>query len=190
MSRTLSMNSGSFESLNVSVRCGWSANAFQIRATADWLSPSCFAKSRVLQCVASRGADSSVVTMARSICASVIFRGVPAGAHRASRRSAGGKASTPFADRLNGDRQDVSNGPVGLRARAPQHDPRPQREGLGCRGSTRILEFPRFSGQVAFGAEADANVQSNERRTSPIALRVHQGAPPRIQRLDDAPGYG
>jgi hypothetical protein len=35
MSRTLSMNNGSFEILNVSRRYGCSANAFHIRATVD-----------------------------------------------------------------------------------------------------------------------------------------------------------
>jgi hypothetical protein len=35
------------------------------------------------------------------------------------------------------------------------------------------MEFPGFGGQVAFGAEADANVQSHQRRASPFDLRVH-----------------
>jgi hypothetical protein len=34
MSRTLSMNSGSFDSFHVSTRLGWSPNARQIRETA------------------------------------------------------------------------------------------------------------------------------------------------------------
>jgi hypothetical protein len=48
-----------------------------MRAAADWLSPTCVAKDRVLQCVASRGVDSSVVTIARSTAASVTRRGAP-----------------------------------------------------------------------------------------------------------------
>ena len=39
MSRTLSMNCGSGESLNASVWCGLSPKARQIRLIADWLIP-------------------------------------------------------------------------------------------------------------------------------------------------------
>ncbi len=77
MSRTLSMNSGSFDSLKVSTRCGCSANAFQMRAMAVWLMSHCLARLRVDQCVASRGVDSSVVVKTRSTSASVILRGTP-----------------------------------------------------------------------------------------------------------------
>src|SRR5215211_9501493 len=55
MSRTSSMNCGSGESLNASVWCGLSANARQIRLTADWLIPVAAAIERVDQCVASFG---------------------------------------------------------------------------------------------------------------------------------------
>ena len=77
MSRTLSTNRGSRDSLNVSQRCGCSAKACQIRTTADWLSPTTLARDRVLQCVAFSGAASSVVMTARSTCSSVIVRGAP-----------------------------------------------------------------------------------------------------------------
>jgi hypothetical protein len=49
MSRTLSTNSGSDDSLKVSVRCGLSPNARQIRLTADWLIPVAAAIERVDQ---------------------------------------------------------------------------------------------------------------------------------------------
>jgi hypothetical protein len=42
MSRTFSTNCGSVESLNVSVRCGCSANAFQMRCTVDVETPDAF----------------------------------------------------------------------------------------------------------------------------------------------------
>src|SRR6266498_4024002 len=55
MSRTLSMNCGSGESLNASVWCGLSPNARQIRLTAVWLIPVAAAIDRVDQCVAFAG---------------------------------------------------------------------------------------------------------------------------------------
>src|SRR5215472_2395703 len=42
MSRTFSMNSGSFDSLNVSVRCGCNAKARQMRFTVLRLNPDIF----------------------------------------------------------------------------------------------------------------------------------------------------
>jgi hypothetical protein len=77
MSRTLSMNSGSFDSLKVLTRCGCNANARQIRLTAVWLNPHRRAIARVLQWVASRGVLSSVNRITRSTSASPIFRGAP-----------------------------------------------------------------------------------------------------------------
>src|SRR2546426_526654 len=77
MSRTLSMNSGSLDSLNVLTRCGRKLNARQIRLTAVWLSPHRRASVRVLQCVASRGVVSSVTRITRSTSSSVIRRGAP-----------------------------------------------------------------------------------------------------------------
>ena len=77
MSRTLSMNCGSGESLNVSVWWGSSPNARQIRLTAVWLIPVAAAIERVDQCVASRGCSSSVFTITRSTSSSLIERGLP-----------------------------------------------------------------------------------------------------------------
>jgi hypothetical protein len=77
MSRTFSMNSGSFDNLKVSLRCGCSAKACQIRLTVLRLSPHCTASERVLQCVASFGLDSSVIVSTRSTSASLTLRGVP-----------------------------------------------------------------------------------------------------------------
>ncbi len=77
MSRTLSMNCGSGESLKLSVKCGLSPKARQIRLIADWDMPVAFASERVDQCVASAGVSSSVVTITRSISRSLIVRGFP-----------------------------------------------------------------------------------------------------------------
>src|SRR5829696_949877 len=54
MSWTLSTNSGSLESLNVSWRCGCSPNARQIRDTAVCVSPTSLDIERVDQCVGDR----------------------------------------------------------------------------------------------------------------------------------------
>jgi hypothetical protein len=48
------MNCGSLDSFHVCWRCGWSPNAFQIRSTADCVSPTSRAIDLVDQCVASR----------------------------------------------------------------------------------------------------------------------------------------
>src|ERR1041385_321139 len=77
MSRTLSMKRGSFDNLNVSVRCGCSAKARQIRDMAVWLNPLRLAIPRVLQWVASLGLLSKVRVITRSTSLSPIVRGAP-----------------------------------------------------------------------------------------------------------------
>jgi hypothetical protein len=69
-----STNCGSVESLNVSVRCGCSEKACQIRCTVEADTPDAFAIPRVLQCVASFGFVSSVLVMISSIQSSPIWR--------------------------------------------------------------------------------------------------------------------
>ena len=80
---------GSGESLNVSVWCGFSPNARQIRLTALWLIPVAAAIDRVDQCVAFAGRSSSVFTITRSTCSSLIVRGFPVAAARHAARPAG-----------------------------------------------------------------------------------------------------
>jgi len=58
-------------------RCGFSANARQIRLIALWLIPVAAAIDRVDQCVASVGCSSSVLTITRSTSSSLIDRGFP-----------------------------------------------------------------------------------------------------------------
>ncbi len=65
------------DSLNVSLRCGWSPNARQICWTVVRPRPLAFAMPRLLQCVSPRGVSSSVRTMTCSICSSLICRGAP-----------------------------------------------------------------------------------------------------------------
>ena len=77
MSRTLSINCGSGDSLNVSVRCGCKPKACQIRLMVMRLSPVALAKPRVDQCVSPRGVLSNVWITTCSTCASLTVRGAP-----------------------------------------------------------------------------------------------------------------
>jgi hypothetical protein len=77
MSRTFSTSHGSVDSLNFSLRCGCSPKLRQMRTTALWLSPTSFARDRVLHWVAAAGILSRVRVTASSTLASVILRGVP-----------------------------------------------------------------------------------------------------------------
>src|SRR3954470_16063862 len=79
MSRTFSTNCGSVESLNVSVRCGCSENARQMRCTEEADTPDAFAMSRVLHCVAPVGFSSSVLTTMASTRSSPIARRAASG---------------------------------------------------------------------------------------------------------------
>lgn len=64
--------------LHRSLRCGCSPKVRQFRLIVMWLRPTFWAISRVLQCVAPLGVDSSVFVITRSICSSSISRGRPA----------------------------------------------------------------------------------------------------------------
>ena len=77
MSRTLSMNCGSGESLNVSTWCGFNPNARQIRLTALWLIPVAVAIDRVDQCVASEAAPRASSRSPARPSSSLIVRGFP-----------------------------------------------------------------------------------------------------------------
>ena len=77
MSRTFSTKSGSVDSLKVSLRCGWSENARQMRCTVEIDTPEALAIERVLQCVESAGIVSSVVVTTSAIFSSSILRGAP-----------------------------------------------------------------------------------------------------------------
>ena len=73
----MSTNKGSFDSLNVSARCGFSSNVFQIRPIVDLLKPvrsAIFARD---QWVAFLGVDSSVATTTSSTCSTVSNGGRP-----------------------------------------------------------------------------------------------------------------
>ncbi len=77
MSCTLSTNSGSVESLNVSLRCGFRLNADQIRCTVMCERPVLSAMLRVDQCVASFGIVVSVRLTTSATLSSVTVRGRP-----------------------------------------------------------------------------------------------------------------
>ena len=83
MSRTFSTNSGSVEppdlirGLKVSLRCGCSEKARQMRCTVETDRPDALAIERVLQCVAAAGIVSKVVVTTSVIFSSPILRGAP-----------------------------------------------------------------------------------------------------------------
>src|SRR5215213_9994399 len=77
MSTTLSTNSGSVDSLKVSVRCGLRPKVRQIRPIVDLLSPDLSAICLRDQWVASVGVSSSVATTTASTCSTVIDGGRP-----------------------------------------------------------------------------------------------------------------
>ena len=77
MSRTLSTNRGSADSLKVSLRCGWRENARQMRCTVEIDKPEALAIERVLQWVAAAGIVSNVVVTTSAIFSSSILRGAP-----------------------------------------------------------------------------------------------------------------
>src|SRR6266496_516966 len=76
-STTFSMNIGSVESLNPSVRCGLSSNFRQIRPIVDFDRPLRFAIDARDQCVAFGGVDSSVAVITSSTRSSRIEGGRP-----------------------------------------------------------------------------------------------------------------
>ena len=77
MSRTLSTNSGSLDSLKVSERCGCNPKAPQMRCTVVAEMPVARAIERRLQWVASSGIVSSVRVTTSAILSSPILRGAP-----------------------------------------------------------------------------------------------------------------
>lgn len=62
MTHTVSVNCGSFDSLNPRTMCGLSPCARQMRLAVEELIPACFALFRMDQCVRSFGIVSSVCT--------------------------------------------------------------------------------------------------------------------------------
>src|SRR5262245_8052487 len=131
MSRTLSMNCGSGESLNACVWCGFSPNARQMRLTADCDMPVAAAIDLVDQCVASFGLSSSVFTITRSTSSSPIERGLP-GPRLVMEpiNATAGEAAPPPPDR--GAVAAKLSSDLGTRAtlRRSQHDPTTKRQRL------------------------------------------------------------
>src|SRR5712664_224128 len=74
--RLLSTKRGSVDSLKVSLRCGCSENARQMRCTVETDKPEALAIERVLQWVAAAGIVSNVVVTTSAIFSSPIMRGV------------------------------------------------------------------------------------------------------------------
>src|SRR5882757_1409652 len=100
MSRTLSTNRGSADSLKVSLRWGWRENARQMRCTVEIDKPEALAIERVLQWVAAAGIVSNVVVTTSAIFSSPILRGAPG--RGSSARPSSRQAADP---KLLGDRE-------------------------------------------------------------------------------------
>src|SRR5450755_1407322 len=167
ISRTLSMNSGSLDSLNVSLRCGCSAKACQMRPTVLRLRPACLAKDRVLQCVASFGVDSSVIVSA------TLHIGITHFARRTRTRfiqqsvqSPIHKTLPPLAHGLASHLNLACHCGVGHAFCTAQYDSRPQRQSLRRLGSpSPILQRLLFGlGQTQYRNGAS----SSHRKRSPI----------------------
>jgi hypothetical protein len=137
-SRTCSTNSGSLDSLKVSVRCGGSRTAFQIRPTMERLSPERLAIDARDQWVASGGVSSRVATITASTCSSLMFLGAPG---RGASTSPSSRRATTRARHLPtlGQRHPQLRGDllVGGPGGAGQDDPAAQRQRLGAVGPPR-----------------------------------------------------
>jgi len=140
----LSMNSGSRDSLKLSLRWGWSAKARQMRLVAVWLTPLLCAMERVLQWVAPAGWCSRVWIITPSTCSSVSLRGAPG-------RGSSNSPSTPARGQVAGQR--VAHGlrdfGVALTPGAGQYDVSPQGQSLRRFASARPTQqhLPLWVGQ-------------------------------------------
>src|SRR5207302_6967085 len=130
MSRTLSTNSGSADSLKVSLRCGWSENARQMRCTVEIDKPEALAIERVLQWVAAAGIVSNVVVTTSAIFSSPILRGAPgAGLIGKAVQPFGGEPLAPSRHRDAGDPKLLGDREIGRAIGRQKHDPGPHRVG-------------------------------------------------------------
>ena len=156
MSRTFSTNSGSVESLNVSLRCGCRPNARQMRTTVVWLIPTAFASPRVLQCVAFGGVCSSVVaTRALHVRIADRARRTDPRVVLQPRQTPGREARPPHAHGRPMHAERVGQHPVRhvRPVRAGEHDPGAQRERLRRAAPAR----PALERGMLLGREVDAS---------------------------------
>ena len=84
MSRTLSTNRGSLDSLNVSERCGCNPKAVHMRRIVVWEKPVSPAIERIDQWVASAGLERSVRSITAATWSSSIVLGLPGRASSSS----------------------------------------------------------------------------------------------------------
>ena len=124
MSRTLSMNCGSVESLNASVRCGLSPNARQIRLTAVWFMPQRPRQrpGRPMGGIGGgglQGGDDDPF----DVLVGELARGARAGFVDQSLQPAGHEPRAPLDDRGPGHAELLGDLGVGSTLSAGQHDP-------------------------------------------------------------------
>src|SRR5262249_17110691 len=130
------MNSGSVESLKLSLRCGAKAKARHTRCTLLRLRPQAAASERVLQCVACFGMDSTRIfnlfspESSRCCRSWLIHQAVNALIQ---------KAAAPFANRLLGHAQPRRDLGITLALGTRQNDARPLGQRLDRLRSPRPL---------------------------------------------------
>src|SRR3954453_22387449 len=129
MSRTLSTNSGSLESLNVSERCGWRPKAVQIRRMVVCEKPVAAAIERIDQWVASPGVERSVLSITAPAivgdCAGSAWSNlVQQGLHAPSQ-----EPPSPLPNGMLMHTQFHRDSLARDAVRAPQNDPAPLRHG-------------------------------------------------------------
>ena len=161
------MNWGSVESLNVSARCGASRNAFQIRPTAERLSPECPAIDARDQCVASRGVDSRVSMTTCSTCASVIERGAPG---RGSSTSPSSRSATNRDRHLPTVGRDTRSAAATSVLLAPAAQPSTIRE----RSARRWELFGRRAQRASVSRSSSVTTNSAVGRPRPAITRSSQ----------------
>src|ERR1700730_1621261 len=130
MSRTLSTNRGSADSLKVSLRCGWRENARQMRCTVEIDKPEALAIERVLQWVAAAGLLSNIVVTTSAIFSSPILRGGPrAGLSGKAVQPCGGEPLAPSRHRDAGDPKLLGDRQIGRAIGRQKYDLGPHRVG-------------------------------------------------------------
>ena len=186
MSRTFSTNCGSVESLNVSVRCGCSENARQMRCTEEADTPDAFAMARVLQCVASAGFVSKVVvtTSLDLVVADLAWRATSRLVEQPT-ETLRRKPIAPGRHRDPRDPKPLGNAEIGHAAGRQKHD-------LGAQG-VRPQALPPPRPRLKFGAlsacQFDPNRSTAPHPCFPPNTRQAQGITAKQICLETSPSF-
>lgn len=166
MSRTFSMNNGSCESLKVSVRCGWSPKARQMRLTVLWTQATGLGHVSAtpvgrrlgcrLQCQREDPLHVGITGPSRGAGARLIQHPV---------QSPLDKPVSPASHGLSGGAEGGRHGGVGLAVGAGEHQARTPCQGLGRLGSAK----PLFEGLAFRGSQYQCRFRaSGSHRCPPV----------------------